>query len=93
MLEASTGKVLFEKNSTETISTSFNDEKHEYVINHGSGWLRKIILRRWYYHIKNSCGLGGSQIFLQEGETYKLKDLLKGVAVASGNDITVTEWQ
>jgi len=42
---------------------------------------------------KTAADMGGSQIFLQEGETYKLKDLLKGVAVASGNDITVTEWQ
>jgi len=38
---------------------------------------------------KTAADMGGSQIFLQEGETYKLKDLLKGVAVASGNDAVV----
>jgi D-alanyl-D-alanine carboxypeptidase (penicillin-binding protein 5/6) len=33
--------------------------------------------------------MGGSQIFLEEGEEMTVEDLLKGVAVASGNDASV----
>lgn len=33
--------------------------------------------------------MGGSQIFLKEGEQMSVEDLLKGVAVASGNDAAV----
>ena len=38
---------------------------------------------------KNASSMGGSQIFLQEGETYKVSELLKGVAIASGNDAVI----
>ncbi len=33
--------------------------------------------------------MGGSTIFLDSGETLSVRDLLKGIAVASGNDATV----
>lgn len=36
-----------------------------------------------------AASMGGSQIFLEPGEEMTVKDLLKGVAVASGNDASV----
>ena len=36
-----------------------------------------------------ASSMGGSQIFLKAGETMKIEDLLKGIAIASGNDATV----
>ncbi|MFG6148628.1 D-alanyl-D-alanine carboxypeptidase family protein [Halobacillus sp. B23F22_1] len=36
-----------------------------------------------------AASMGGSQIFLEEGEEMSVDDLLKGVAVASGNDASV----
>ena len=38
---------------------------------------------------KNASGMGGSQVFLQEGEEYKVEDLLKCIAVSSANDAVV----
>ena len=38
---------------------------------------------------ENAASMGGSQVYLQAGETYKVKELLKGIAVASGNDAVV----
>ena len=35
---------------------------------------------------ERASSMGGSQLFLQTGEVYKVRELLKGVAVASGND-------
>lgn len=36
-----------------------------------------------------ASGMGGSQVFLKEGEQMTIRDLLKAVAVASGNDAAV----
>ena len=38
---------------------------------------------------KNAAGMGGSQIFLEEGGEYKVEDLIKGIVVASANDACV----
>lgn len=38
---------------------------------------------------ENASKMGGSQIFLQTGEVYKVEQLLKGIAIASGNDAVV----
>ena len=38
---------------------------------------------------ERASSMGGSQLFLQAGEVYKVRELLKGVAVASGNDAIV----
>lgn len=38
---------------------------------------------------KNSSAMGGSSIFLQEGMEISVESLLKGIAIASGNDAAV----
>ena len=38
---------------------------------------------------EHAASMGGSQIFLEAGEEMTVEDLLKGVAVASGNDASV----
>ena len=38
---------------------------------------------------KNASSMGGSQIYLSEGEKISVEDLMKGISVASGNDATV----
>ena len=38
---------------------------------------------------KTASGMGGSQAFLEAGATYKAKELLKSIAVASANDACV----
>lgn len=37
----------------------------------------------------NAAGMGGSQVFLKEGEQMTVHDMLKAIAVASGNDASV----
>ena len=36
-----------------------------------------------------AAGMGGSQVYLEEGEEFSVHDLLKAIAVASGNDACV----
>ena len=38
---------------------------------------------------KNAADMGGSQIYIQEGEKITIEDLMKGISMASGNDATV----
>src|SRR5690625_7527617 len=38
---------------------------------------------------ERASSMGGSQIFLEAGEEMSVNDLLKGIAVASGNDASV----
>ena len=37
----------------------------------------------------NAAGMGGSQVFLEEGESLSVDEMLKAIAVASGNDASV----
>ncbi len=38
---------------------------------------------------KNASDMGGSQMFLEEGDEYKIEDLFKGIVVVSANDACV----
>ena len=38
---------------------------------------------------KNAADMGGSQIYITEGEKITIEDLMKGISMASGNDATV----
>ena len=38
---------------------------------------------------RNASDMGGSQIYLEEGEKMSVRDLMKGISVASANDATV----
>lgn len=38
---------------------------------------------------KNASSMGGSQVFLEENSTIKLEELIKSIALASGNDAAV----
>ena len=42
---------------------------------------------------EKSSSMGGSQIFLKAGEKMSVTDMLKGIAIASGNDVVVTKKQ
>lgn len=35
---------------------------------------------------KEAAGIGGSQVYLKEGETFPLEDMMKAMMIASGND-------
>ncbi len=53
----------------------------------------KISLDDMVLITKNASSMGGSQVYLEEGQSYKLETLIKSVAIASANDVAVTEKQ
>ena len=89
LIDEVSGKVLYEKNpDTKLPMASMTKIMSMLLImeNIESGNLKyddKVIIS------KNASGMGGSQVFLQEGEEYKVEALLKCIAVSSANDAVV----
>lgn len=89
LLEASTGQILYERNSHEKLAPASMTKMMSMLLVMES--LDKGIIK-WNEEItvsENASKMGGSQILLEIGEKMKVSDLLKGVAVASGNDAIV----
>ena len=89
LIDPASGKVLYEKNAdqkqpmasmTKIMSMLLIMEQ---IANNNLSYNDKVIIS------KNASGMGGSQVFLQAGEEYKVEDLLKCIAISSANDAVV----
>lgn len=89
LIEASTGKILFEKNSHEKLSPASMTKMMsmllvmEAIENAVIKWDDIITVSQ------RASSMGGSQILLEVGEKMSVEDLFKGVAVGSANDAVV----
>jgi len=89
IIEATTGKVLFEKNADEKLVPASMTKMMsmlliiENIENGVLKWDQQITVS------ENASSMGGSQILLETGEKMTVQDLFKGVAIASGNDAVV----
>lgn len=89
MIEASTGEILFKKNENEKLAPASMTKMMSMLLIMEE--LEKGNLK-WDEEItasENASSMGGSQIFLEAGEKMTVTELLKGIAIASGNDATV----
>lgn len=89
LIEAETGKILFEKNAHEKLAPASMTKIMSMLIIVES--IEKGVID-WDEMItvsENASSMGGSQILLETGEQMSVSDLFKGVAVASGNDAVV----
>lgn len=89
LVEASTGEVIFEKNSHERYAPASMTKMMSLLLFIEA--IEKGVMT-WEENITvsaNASAMGGSQILLETGEVMSVYDLFKGVAVASGNDATV----
>ncbi len=83
------GKVLFEKKADEKLAPASMTKLGTMLLimeSLDNGTLKlddKVTIS------KEAASMGGSQIFLQEGEEYTVHDLLKGISISSGNDAVV----
>ena len=89
MIEASTGEILFKKNENEKLAPASMTKMMSMLIimeeleKGNLKWDEEVIASA------NASSMGGSQIFLETGEKMTVAELLKGIAIASGNDATV----
>lgn len=93
LVEASTGKILFEKNADEKLHPASMTKMMsmlliiEAIENGVIKWDQIVTVS------ENASSMGGSQILLETGEKMSVRDLFKGVAIASGNDVVVVKKQ
>lgn len=89
LMEVSTKTILYEKNKDSQVAVaSLTKMMAQILILEAieSGNLT------WDEQVKassNAAGYGGTQIYLQPGETMSVRDLMKGITMASANDATV----
>jgi len=89
LMEASTGEILFEQNPNEHLPIASVTKVMTMLliieaINSG-----KITMQDKVTASEYACSMGGSQVFLEPGEQMSVFDMLKAIAVASGNDASV----
>ena len=89
LIEASTGQVIYEKNATERRSPASITKIMTLLLTFEALENGKISLRDSILTSEHAAGMGGSQVFLEEGETQNLETMIKCIVVASANDASV----
>lgn len=89
LMEANSGKIIYEKDKDLKVSVASMTKMVAQII-----ILEEIEAKhiKWDDIVtvsKNASEMGGSQIYLETGEKITVRDLMKGISVASGNDATV----
>lgn len=89
LIDNATGEVLFEKNADERLAPASMTKLGSMLLIMEAIDSGKISFDDEVTISEEAAAMGGSQVFLEAGEVYKVHDLLKGVAIASGNDAVV----
>jgi D-alanyl-D-alanine carboxypeptidase (penicillin-binding protein 5/6) len=89
LMEASTGTVLYEKNPDEIRSPASITKIMTLILTFEALENGKINLTDNVTTSAYAKSMGGSQVFLEEGEVQTVDTLIKCIAVASGNDASV----
>ena len=89
LVEESTGEILYEFNSHEKLEPASMTKMMSLLLIMEAIEKNVIKLNQMITVSSNASGMGGSQILLETGEKMSVDDLLKGIAIASGNDAVV----
>ena len=89
LMEASTGQVLYELNATERRCPASITKIMTLLLTFEQLDAGKISLDEEVITSEYASSMGGSQVFLAQGETQSLDTMIKCIAVASGNDASV----
>ena len=89
LMEASTGKILYEVNADERLEPASVTKIMSLLLVFEAIDEGKFDLNTPVSGSEHACSMGGSQIWLEPGETMSVNEMLKAVVVASANDCTV----
>jgi D-alanyl-D-alanine carboxypeptidase (penicillin-binding protein 5/6) len=89
LIERDTGKVLYEKNSDEPLPPASMTKVMTMLLIMEALDEGKISLDEKVRASEYAASMGGSQIFLEPGEEMTVDEMLKGIAIGSGNDASV----
>ncbi len=89
LIDAGTQTVLFQKNETESLAPASMTKIMSMLLIMEAIDQGQITMDTMVSISEHAASMGGSQVFLEAGETYQVSELLKGIAIASGNDAVV----
>lgn len=89
LMEASTGTVIFEKNADEARNPASVTKIMTLILIFDAIQSGKIKLTDEVVTSAHAKSMGGSQVFLEEGEIQTVETLIKCIVIASGNDASV----
>lgn len=86
IMEPTTNKVIFEKNSHERLEPASMTKMMTLLLTFEALDNGKISLDDMVHISKVAAAMGGSQMFLEENSNIRLEEIIKGVSIASAND-------
>lgn len=89
LMDAATGRVLYEQNADEALPPASVTKIMTLLLIMEAIEAGKIKLSDMVSTSANAASMGGSQIFLEEGEQMSVEDMIKSVVIASANDAAV----
>ncbi len=89
LMEKETGEILFARNEHEKLEPASVTKIMTLLLTMEAIDAGKLHYDDIVTASANAASMGGSQVFLKEGEQMTVEDLLKAVCVASGNDACV----
>lgn len=89
LMEASTGQIIYEKNADESMHPASITKIMTLILIFDAIKDGKISLEDTVTVSEHAASMGGSQVFLEQGETQSVETMIKCIAIASANDACV----
>ena len=89
LIEPTTKTIIYELNKDERLAPASMTKMMTMLLIMEALDNGKISLNDMVNVSKNAASMGGSQVFLEENSQIEVEQLLKGIAIASGNDAAV----
>lgn len=89
LMEASTGQIIYEDNATERRSPASITKIMTLLLTFEEIEKGKVRLEDSVYTSAHAKSMGGSQVYLEEGESQTLETMIKCIVISSGNDASV----
>ncbi len=89
LIEKETGKVIFEKNADERLEPASVTKVMTLLLIVEAVESGKIMMDQMVTTSAHAASMGGSQVYLEEGEQMSVREMLKCIVVASANDCAV----
>jgi len=89
LMDYHTGEIIYEKNSHEKVPPASISKIMTLLLGMEALEAGKINLSDKVRISSHAAGMGGSQLWLEEGETQTVEDLFKSITIRSANDASV----
>ena len=89
LMEKETGTILFEQNSHDKLEPASVTKVMTLLLVMEAIDSGRLSMDDMVQVSAHAAGMGGSQVYMKEGEQFSVHDMLKCVAVVSGNDAAV----